>query len=394
MKNNYIKLLTEFVSFKTISTDISFQNEMLKAVSWLNRLFKDKGFKVSLIKGKGYNPIIVAKYIVDPKIKTIMIYGHYDVQPASIEDGWKDDPFILKRKGNRFVARGAVDNKGQIMVHITAVFEAIENNTLSSNILFFIEGNEESGNSQLPKIIRENKKLLECDLIVVSDGEMIGTNPTFDVSFRGGGNMRIVYTAHSNDRHSGLYGGAVPNPAFELAKILAKIKPGKKVTLPKVGLFPTIQVSGFISGYTGSGFKNIIPGKAEARLNIRTVHPQNSEKVMREIQEFIIKKTPAYIKVSIEAEVHGDPVLLDTEHDDVVYMKKVLKEVHNKEVVHQYSGGSLPIVAYFKSILRKPIVLIPLCNDDCNMHGVDENFSQYHMNKALEFTRALWNSVK
>lgn len=389
LQKEYLKMLGEFVSFKTVSTDSSFRKDIDKAVKWLSNLFKVNGFKVTLIKGKSHNPIVIAKYTANPKLKTILVYGHYDVQPADREDGWRSDPFTLIKRKDKYIARGVIDNKGQILSHMAAVFDAIKNDRLAYNVTFIIEGNEESGNPSLSKIIKKNKKLLDCDLVIISDGEMKGMNPTLDVSFRGGGNMRVVYQTHSNDRHSGLFGGLVPNPALELSRMLSKIKTENDISFG--GLKQTIEISGLTSGYTGSGFKNIIPGKAEARLNIRTVHPQISEGVMKEIEELIRKETPSYVKLLIESEAHGDPIFLDTEHEEIYSIKKLLSKIHKKGVIHQNVGGSIPVVADFKSVLGKPMALVPLSNDDCNMHGVDENFSQYNIDKALEFTKALWS---
>ncbi len=400
LQQTYLGLLKEFISFKTISTDTSFRKETDKAVSWLEKLFKKNGFKITLIKGKNHNPVIIARFITDPALKTILVYGHYDVQPASPEDGWKQDPFTLTKKGKKYVARGVVDNKGQILAHMVAVFDAIEMGRLSSNVTFVIEGNEESGNPYLAGIIRKNKKLLACDLVVISDGEMIGTSPTLDVSLRGGGNMTVVYETSSNDHHSGIFGGLIPNAALELSRMLAKMKTGMDVSFgsfykgipekSEIGLDPVIEVSGFSSGYTGAGYKNIIPGKAEARLNIRTVYPQVASEVIKELEMFIKKETPAHVKVKLVSEKPNEAIFLDSDHADIEPVKKLLAKIHDEKIRHQHVGGSIPVVADFVSILKKPMALVPLVNDDCNMHGVDENFSEYHMKKALEFTSALW----
>lgn len=288
--------------------------------------------------------------------------------------------------------------------------------------------------------------------MLISDGEITGKNPTLNVSFRGGGNIRVVYRTSSNDRHSGLFGGSIPNAAFELSCLLSKLKntgdimgkSGKSAGLGKnavsfksfydgvlpitaaqkkmnialsnieplkelagvkalvtekgidacsqIGLRPTIEVSGFCSGYTGKGFKNIVPGCAEARLNVRTVHEQNTEYIMKEIEAFIRKETPAHVELTIESESHGDPISLDIDHDIIHSIKTMLRDVYQKDVFHKHEGGSIPVVADFSSIMKKPMALVSLCNADCNMHGVDENFSLYHMEKALAFVSKYWKS--
>lgn len=437
IKKEYIQLLKDFVSFKTVSTDSAFKGEMNKAVAWISKLCKAHGFSVSLLKGPNTNPVVCASYMVNKKAKTVLVYGHYDVQPAQKEEGWKTNPFVLTKKDQRYVARGVVDNKGQVLAHMVAVFDAIKNKTLKYNVTFLIEGNEESGNPDLHMLLQKNKKLLKADIIVISDSEMVGTNPTLESSFRGGGNIRVVYKTSTNDRHSGLFGGVIPNAAVELAQLIAKLKADNTVVCEgfyegvcpptvemkeqherisnmqpiqelagvkalmtergvspceQIGLRPTLEVSGFSSGYVGTGFKNIIPAKAEARINVRTVYMQNTEDVISAVKRFIEKETPEYVDVEIEAVAQCTPTFLDNTHEDAIHIKNILEEVHGAELFHKTSGGSLPVVASFAEVFKKPIVMISLCNDDCNMHGVDENFTEYHIEKALQFTNRYWNN--
>lgn len=445
MKNNisqlqktYIQFLKEFISFKTVSTDKAFKDDIKKAVSWISHMCTSHGFSVSLLQGSHTNPVVFASYIANKKAKTVLVYGHYDVQPADKSDGWSTDPFVLTKKKDRYIARGAVDNKGQILAHMTAVFDAIKNKTLQYNVKFLIEGNEESGNPDLLGLLKKYKEKLHSDFIMISDGEMVGIHPTLDVSFRGGGNMRIEYRTADNDRHSGLFGGAIPNAAVELATMISKLKTNNIVTLSgfyegvtcadietkrqhqkisrlqpikklagvkelkteeglspceQIGLRPTLEVSGFFSGYVGEGYKNIVPAKAEARINVRTVHGQSTAKVMHILKEFVLKETPKYVDVLVHTESHGNPVSLDVDHDHIHEVKKVLKDVHKKEVLHKTVGGSIPVVGQFASVFNKtPIAMVSLCNEDCNMHGVDENFTEYHMTKALEFAKKYWNT--
>ena len=453
----YMTLLKEFVAFKTVSTDPSYKDEMKKAVNWLTQIFKEHGFKVTLLKGKHANPVVVAKYtlkntkskvsldasektVVPSKPKNILVYGHYDVQPAQKSDGWSSDPFVLTKKGDRLVARGVVDNKGQILAHMVGVFDAIKNGALTTHVTFVIEGNEESGNEDLAGLLKKYKKDLAPDFILISDGEIVGEHPTLDMSYRGGGNIKVTYTTSSNDRHSGLYGGAIPNAVLELATLVSKIKSDnaswisfeefytgmiepsdeakdqhKKISAvqnvqklagvktlttkanlsahEQIGLYPTIEVSGFSGGYVGQGFKNIIPGKAEVRLNVRTVHPQKTSDVVKAISNFVRVNTPSHVDVSIEFEDHGEAIRLDTDHADLSGVKTLLADVYSREVICKSIGASIPVVADFQSIFKVPMAMVSLCNDDCNMHGVNENFTEKHIVKALNFTNRYWKGL-
>lgn len=448
LQKEYMKLLKEFVAFKTVSTDLTYKDEMKKVVNWLTQIFKENGFKVKLLKGKSTNPVVVAQYALKntsaksaktlTPAKNILVYGHYDVQPAQKSDGWSSDPFVLTKKGDRFVARGVVDNKGQILAHMVGVFNAIKNGALTTNVTFVIEGNEESGNEDLAKLFKENKKELAPDFIIISDGEIVGEHPTLDMSYRGGGNMKVTYTTSSNDRHSGLYGGAIPNAVLELATLVSKIKSENAISFgefytgmiepseearaqhqkisnvqnvqkladvktlttmknlsahEQIGLYPTIEVSGFSGGYTGQGFKNIIPGKAEVRLNVRTVHPQKTSEVIKSISNFVRINTPSHVDVSVEFEDHGEAIRLDTDHDALSGVKTLLADVYGREVICKSIGASIPVVADFQSIFKVPMAMVSLCNDDCNMHGVNENFTEKHVVKALNFTNRFWNNL-
>jgi len=438
IKKTYISLLSEFVSFKTVSTDPAFKKDIQNAVEWLSTLFKLKGFEVSLLKGKNTNPVICAKYTVDKKAKTVLVYGHYDVQPAHKSDGWKTDPFSLFKNKDRYIARGVVDNKGQILAHMVGVFNALEQKTLAYNVVFLIEGNEESGNDDLLGLLKKYKKHLSPDFILISDGEIVGQHPALDMSYRGGGNIKLTYKTSDNDRHSGLYGGAIPNAVFELATLVSKLKlnngvnftdfyigmsetsvevqqqhkklskiqnlqklAGVKTLLTEkgispheqIGLKPTIEISGFSGGYTGGGFKNIVPGSAEVRINVRTVHPQNTDKIMSSIEKFISKNTPSYVDFEIEIENHGNPIYLDTNHEDLSGVKSLLADIYKKEVLCRSVGASIPVVAELQEVFDVPIAMVSLCNDDCNMHGINENFSEEHIMKALNFTNRYWNNL-
>lgn len=436
MYENYKKLLKEFVALKSVSTDTAFKGEMIKTVTWLENLLKKGGATVELWKGKNSNPTIFATLGNNKKLPTVLIYGHYDVQPAEKADGWKSEPFTLTETKGKLIARGVVDNKGQILTHIVTALDLYKRGTLGYNVKFVIEGNEESGNPDIAGQLKKNKKALACDMVVISDGEIAGKNPTLEASLRGGGNIKVVYETAPSDLHSGLYGGSIPSASHELSKMLATLKDinnkvcikgfydgalkidkkhvinnsklgthadfiklagvqslctekvGKNMLDPwtQVGLRPTLEISGISSGYTGNGFKNIVPAKAEARINIRTVYPQKTKEVFALVVDYIKKSTPSYVKVKIETEEHGNPIWLDTETRESKHVMKLLEQSHQKEVLTKYVGGSIPIVADFTEILGKQVLLVSLGNDDCNMHGLNENYSIDLIKKGLKFS--------
>lgn len=433
MFEKYKKLLGEYIAFKSISTDDAYKHEMLKTASWLIETLQNYGFKTKLLKGKFCNPIVFAEYVVNKKFETVLIYGHYDVQPAEKTDGWKADPFILADTGKKLVARGVVDNKGQNLIHIIAIGELIKQGKLKYNIKFMIEGNEETANPDIPTIVAKNKKLLQSDYIMISDGEIQGNSPTIEASLRGGFSMTVTYTTGKTNLHSGLFGGAIPNAAHELTKLVASLyDKNNKVVVPgfydglnnidnvtknahiklhgngkhivklagvqtlctekgcdfytQTGLRPTIQATGIKTGYIGDGYANIVPAMAEARLNVRVVSPQKPERVYKLIEKYIKNHAPKHVKVSITHTEFNEPIMVDINNEKVKEVRGLLKKVYKKDPIVKYVGGSIPIVADFKQLLGVETLLVSLGNDDCNMHGIDENFTIDLIKKGLYFS--------
>jgi acetylornithine deacetylase/succinyl-diaminopimelate desuccinylase-like protein len=436
LPQEYLKLTKQFIKFKSISTDPQFAKECKATAKWLRDLFADNGFKTKYFKGPNTNPTVYAKYVADPTYETIMIYGHYDVQPAQKSDGWDSDPFVLTQTSRHLIARGAIDNKGQVMVHIYTILDLIKQNKLGYNIIFLIEGNEESGNDDLPQLLKEHQKDLVCDHIVVSDGETINDRPTMEPTFRGGGNIRVTYHTAPNVFHSGIYGSGVPNAAQAMGDMLATLKDTKnKVRVPgfytgvsritdaqrknnkslgtdaaikklagvkslvcepgndfftQRGLRPALEVSGIQSGYTGSGFQNIIPNHADVRINVRVVAGQKTKDVLRAITQHIKKHTPSYVDCDVVIEDHGNAVSFPIDTPLAQKAKTLLEKVYKKKVAFNHCGGSIPIFADFKKVLKKNVVSISFAGEDCNMHGVHENFKISLLRKALAFSRAFF----
>lgn len=431
--NTYISLLKDFIRFKSVSTDPAFLDDINKTADFLGKTFTTADFDVEIVTEYD-NPLVLARYQVDPKAQTVMVYGHYDVQPAAKEDGWSTDPWDLTEKEGRLLARGAIDNKGQVMIHIATVLDLIQRGELKYNVTFFIEGNEETGSPNLEQFVHDYKEKLTSDIIIISDGEITGENPNIEVGFRGGINLTLNFKTSHTELHSGLYGGVVPNAAHEMSKFLAGLHknvnevqiPGfyDDVALPtqaqlnnnakipfdadeytritgtkyyttesnydvytQVGLRPAIEVTGVESGYVGAGYKNGVPPRATAKINFRLVSNQSPKDILEKFKTFVAQSVPEYVDWDVDAGDGYVPTLLDVSDEVFETANALLADVYSQDVIYKYVGGGIPIVEVFQYVIGAPQLLIPLANEDCNMHGIDENFRIDLAKKGLEFSR-------
>jgi len=432
MYEEYLKLLKEFVSFKSISTDIQFKDEINNCVEWLKKTFKNNQFEsIEAVVGYG-NPIIIASYIKDPSLPTCLIYGHYDVQPANIKEGWNYDPFKLSVDNERIYARGVVDNKGQVMIHMASVFNLIRSGAIKYNIKFIIEGDEESGSEKIENFFKDHSSKLISDLILVSDGELTSGYPTLDTSFRGIINFTLKVITSTKDNHSGLYGGSIPNAANELVKILSKFHddngnltiPGidngksfseeillnnksipyskeefKKITGAKirfndeqidlytqVGNLTSAEITSLNSGYLEDGYRNAIPREAYAKINFRLAPELTYEKVDTLLRKYLDEITPKYLDYKLKTEQFSNGIIIDSKNKFTEKAIKILKEVYLKPTYFKACGAIIPIAGLFNQYLKVPIVMIGLGNEDCNMHGANENFEINTLQNGLNFS--------
>jgi acetylornithine deacetylase/succinyl-diaminopimelate desuccinylase-like protein len=427
------ELLKEAVAIKSISTDPLYSPEIQRMVKWLQVLLQENRFTVDVVEGYG-NPVIVASFADDPEKQTCLIYGHYDVQPAEKKDGWKTEPFLLSKEGGKYVGRGVVDNKGQFLIHLWTILFQLEQEKLKYNIKLIIEGDEETGGRGLGQLLSKRKDLFASDVVLISDGEM-PYSPVLTASFRGTFNTTVRYSTANNNMHSGLYGGAVPNAAEELAKFVAglhdqdgnvaiegfydddapvsvedvnnclEMDKSRKEMLGKtgckkyftydeggfskqVGFRSMLSVSGIQSGYTGVGYSNIVPCSAEAKINFRLAADQDPKNVFSMFKSYVEEHTPEYVTSEVvSAESMSNPVRVNLSSPVQVKVRELLKEVYGADVLVDYCGASIPIVAEFQKVLGIDPLLVSLANDDCNMHGVDENFDMGLVEKGLEFSR-------
>jgi len=437
MYSKYLELTKKLISFKSVSTDPQYKEEVQKTAEWLSWLFKQNGFESQIFEGNG-NPVVYASYQVDPAFETVMIYGHYDVQPAEKEDGWKSEPFEVTERDGRLYARGIVDNKGQFLVHVAAILVLLEQGKLQYNIKFLLEGDEETGGAGLGKLIEDQKELFATDHVMISDGE-IPYKPMVTGSFRGFMGTTMEVTTANNNLHSGLYGGAVPNAAEEASKLVASLHdevylsniPGfyddqiestveenekglmmdsikedfhKELGVKKffkghqnsittrIGFETMITVTGFKSGYIGEGYSNIVPNYAEVKFNGRIGPGHDSKVILENMKKFLENNAPEYVDIKFTNPGHyADPIKIDLNTPKMKEVLSLLKEVYDDDVLVDFCGAIVPVVGDFQKILNVEPLVVSLGNEDCNMHGVDENYDIGLIKKGIEFSRRFFS---
>jgi acetylornithine deacetylase/succinyl-diaminopimelate desuccinylase-like protein len=416
----------EFLQIPSVSTQPEFSADCTRAREFLVRLFSESGLIVSTLPSEVHDAIF-AQTPYRSNRPTVLIYGHYDVQPAGAPSQWTTPAFEPNIRKNRVYARGATDNKGQIMIHIMALRELISKfglKELPVNIKFIIEGEEEIGSPGVENLLSRYPDLFAADYIVLSDTEMLAPGfPSIDVSLRGVVDVEIELQIGSHDMHSGQFGGVAPNPAFLLAHILTKLKNGQgRVMLPgfyqdvlpltpdeasdfkrlepkagdilKDGHFyflgggenglslnrrrwsePTLDITGLESGYTGPGTKTIIPNTAEVKLSMRLVPNQNPQKIYRNLVSFLQKNTPKRACLRVFMYPAALPYKAPTKHPVYTLAKEVLKTVFNHPAVFVGQGGSIGFVPVLARKLNVPCLLIGFGLPDENVHAPNEHFS-------------------
>lgn len=430
----YLSLVKEYVSFRSIST-IDSAGEINKTVNWLNQLFQSNGFSSEIIKGFD-NPVIITEKVIDPTFPTVLIYGHYDVQPASKSE-WGNDPFRVRNENGKLYARGIVDNKGQMLVHLVSVLQLLKENRLKYNIKFLVEGNEETGSPNIGKLLQKYRSKLKSDFILVSDSALLKNHPTIEMSLRGVFNTTLTLKTSNKDLHSGLFGGAVPNSAYVASEFISRLKneaglinidgfydkveePSKvnleltkkipfnineftKLTGTKasiledgyniysqVGLRPTMEVTGLESGYTGVGYRNSIPSQTVIKFNFRLVPDQDPDEVLEKFKNYARNTLPRYVDFEFaspdKTEGTVKPIALNPDNKHTLKATNLLENIYQKDVLYDFNGATLPIVVEFTNILKTDILMVALANEDCNMHAVNENFDLQSLEKALEFS--------
>jgi acetylornithine deacetylase/succinyl-diaminopimelate desuccinylase-like protein len=432
-KETYLEELKEYLRIPSISTDPDYRAEVLRAAEFLRGKMAQAGLSAELIETAGH-PLVYGEWSGAPGAPTILFYGHYDVQPVDPLDLWRNPPFEPVVEGDKLVARGATDDKGQSYAHLKAVAALLaERGKLPVNVKFLVEGEEEAGGQAIDLYVREDGgRRLACDAVVISDSSLYGPGqPALIYGLKGLAYMEIKVTGPNRDLHSGTYGGAVANPLNALGQIVSRLQdpetgrvlvPGfyddvrplatwereewgklpfdeeaYRQDLAVPALFgetgyttrertwgrPTCDVNGIFGGYQAKGAKTVLPSWGGAKISMRLVPDQQPEKISRLFTEYVERITPRGVKVEVSY-LHGaDPVVVEAQGPIVDAAMEVMEEVWGGRPVRIREGGSIPIVSTFSRVLRCPVLLLGFGLNDDGLHSPNEKFNISHFYNGI-----------
>jgi acetylornithine deacetylase/succinyl-diaminopimelate desuccinylase-like protein len=430
--------LFSFLAFPSVSTDSKHKGDVLACASWLIEKLSAAGLEAKLHETPG-NPIVVARNTHKPNKKTVLIYGHYDVQPVDPLNLWDSPPFAPEVRDGKIWARGAADNKGQMLAHILGVEKTMaETGDLPVNIILLFEGEEEIGSGNLAPFLEKHCEELKCDIIAISDTGMVAPNTgTLGYGLRGIACAEVKLTGPARDLHSGLFGGSVANPATAVARLVASLHlpdgtvaiegfyddvrpieaweremwakvPGVadedflKVTgspslfgepgyssAERVGTRPTAEVNGIGGGYQGEGSKTVIPAEAFVKISLRLVPDQDPKTVLAQLKAHLEKHCPPGVNLEIEIGHDGKPYACDPHSDFGNAAQRALKRTFPGEPMLIREGGSIPIVQAFRDILGTDTLLLGLALADAQIHSPNENFPIENFEAGIRLNQAL-----
>ncbi|PYJ83571.1 MAG: dipeptidase [Verrucomicrobia bacterium] len=438
MRENYLEDFYSFLRFPSVSTDEKFAGKVRDCAEWLSKKLEVVGLESKLVPTPGH-PVVWARNKHRGDRPTVLIYGHYDVQPPDPLELWDSPPFEPVLKNGYVFARGATDNKGQILSHIIGIQETLQKDgDLPVNVDLVIEGEEEVGSQNLGKFLNDNRGALKCEVVLVSDTGMIARRtPTLSYGLRGVAALEIKVTGAKMDLHSGIFGGAVANPAAALARLLATlhdsnghiavqgfyddvaplqqwerdawkklpIDPDSEMleetgapvlfgeagfsTLERIWARPTAEINGMGSGYQGPGTKTVLPSHAMAKLTFRLVPNQNGDAIIDLVKKHLQKNLPPGVTVEMRSGHHGPWYLTDPHSKFGQAAQRALKKAFNKDTALIREGGSIPIVSDFRKILGVETLLIGLALQDCRAHSPNENFPLENLEAGARMNQAV-----
>ncbi len=431
-KDRFLNELLDLLRIPSVSADSKYKADVARCADAVKEHLLKAGCDTAEVCPTAGNPIVYGEKITDPKLPTVLVYGHYDVQPPDPLDLWTSGPFEPVIKDGKIYARGACDDKGQMFMHIKALEIMAKTNSLPCNVKVMIEGEEEVGSGNLGKFLEDNKEKLKANVVLVSDTSMISMeHPSIESGLRGLSAVEIEVTGPNRDLHSGVYGGAVANPLNMLCKLVASLHdenghitiPGfydkvqdlteqerkdlnlapfdleeykkdlgiKEVwgengytTLERTGVRPTLDLNGIWGGYQGEGSKTVLPSKANAKITMRLVPNQTPAEIGALFQKHFESIAPGCVTVNVKRGHGGEPVVTPTDSPAYKAAAKAIKTTFGKDPIPTRGGGSIPIVALFEKTLGLKTVLLGFGLDNDNIHSPNEKYDVVNFYKGIE----------
>ncbi|TFV95844.1 dipeptidase [Algoriphagus kandeliae] len=447
-KERFLNELLDLLRIPSVSADPKFKDDVFKAAEFVKESLLKAGADVAEVCETAGYPIVYGEKIVDPNLPTVLVYGHYDVQPADPYELWDSPPFepVIKKTPNHpegaIFARGSADDKGQFYMHVKAFEAMMASGDLPCNVKFMIEGEEEVGSDNLETFVLENKEKLKSDVILISDTHMISMqDPSITVGLRGLTYMEVEVTGANRDLHSGTYGGAVANPINVLCKMIASLRDenehitipgfydkvqelsaeqrerlneapfdleeykskleidevhGEKgfTTIERVGIRPTLDVNGIWGGYTGEGAKTVLPSKAYAKISMRLVPDQDWKEIAKLFEDYFKSLAPASVKVKVRSHHGGSPAVVSDTSVGYRAAEAAMEETFGKRPIPTREGGSIPIVALFQKELGSDPILFGFGLDTDALHSPNEHYGVQNYFIGIETIAAFFRHFK
>jgi acetylornithine deacetylase/succinyl-diaminopimelate desuccinylase-like protein len=431
-KDRFLEEMMELLRIPSVSAKKEHNKDMTRCAEAVQKCFLNSGAdRAEVMQTDGF-PVIYAEKIIDKNKPTVLVYGHYDVQPAEPLELWNTEPFEPVIKDGKVFARGSADDKGQFFMHLKALETMAKTNTMFTNIKFIIEGEEEIGSPNLGKFVEQNKELLKADVILISDSSMLSLNtPSLDIGVRGLSYIEVEVTGAARDLHSGTYGGAVVNPIIVLSEMIAGCHDeNNHVTIPgfydevaevsakeralmaeapfdeneykneigikelwgekgfttneRTGIRPTLEVNGIWGGYLGEGAKTVLPAKATAKISARLVPNQTSEKMTKRLIDYFTSIAPSSVTVKAFEHHGGEPYLTPIDSKGYKAATKAIETTFGKTPVPVRGGGSIPICTILEKELGVKIIFMGFGLDSDNLHSPNEKYGIVNFNKGIE----------
>ncbi|HVZ98598.1 MAG TPA: dipeptidase [Chitinophagaceae bacterium] len=431
-KERFLDEMMALLRIPSISAKKEHKKDMLACAEAVKKSFLDSGADKAEVMATEGHPVVYAEKIADKNFPTVLVYGHYDVQPPEPLELWHSGPFDPVIKDGKVYARGAADDKGQFYMHLKALETMVKTNTLCTNVKFIIEGEEEIGSPHLGKFVHDHRELLKADVILISDSAMLSMeHPSLDVGVRGLSYIEVEVTGADRDLHSGVYGGAVANPITILCEMIASCHDeNNHITIPgfyddvaavtdeeralmskapyneeeykkeigvkelwgekgyttneRTGIRPTLEINGIWGGYMGEGSKTVLPSKATAKISARLVPDQSSEKITKLLLAYFTKIAPPAVTVKAFEHHGGEPYMTPIDSPGYKAASKAIEKTFGKAPVPVRGGGSIPICSILEHELGVKIIFMGFGLDSDNLHSPNEKYGIENFYKGIE----------